>query len=639
MMNESWNDELISAYLDGELTADEQALVEQALATDARLRQMHDDLRALRQSLQTMPRLRLGDDFAQRVLLQAERAQQAELRAAVSEPAPTNPPAVIPHAHDPTHTIAVVPAHPTEPTTWHVMVWGVAGLAAAILCVLLLPQQMSNVAWVGSGDSPKTTLAPANSAPEEKTEARVIDDLDGVTLEMRDARRQTDQQAFSAPAAPPPVQDKPYAAGEQQMLKAAPANRVSESAVQQKENTLAPPAPAMLRKKAGPDREAESLNGTQRFAAPRAMKAADALSVESLQRAAGDQDEVTKRLKDVASAADTQRLVVVRLDVPVSALRERRVDAALANHQIAFADGTNERQLAAKKQEQKRSSALAEARTFGAEPGGKTADLKGDNLAAADGESAKAARDDVDVIYVEADLEQVAQTLRELAELPGFQLTLADHEQVEAVRRRYANSNAAAQGGGRPQPAEPAAVELQAGTVEKVPAAKIAEAKPAATANLPDGAPVAGNLSEANSADNKRGAVASGAAGGGGGLGAGLTDSKLRVDTDRVSDKAKQAEAESGVARRVLLPTFEKELDSWRQEGLSKQAAGAAATSPREGGVAADAVPTPAVIASAVNEPLVESKSAGKVRVLFVIQAVPQAATEVDEAKPAQPEK
>ena len=75
------DEELLSAYLDGEVTAEEQARVERRLAEDAGYRQLHDDLRALRQHLEALPPHRLPADFAQSVLSAAERQMVAPQRA------------------------------------------------------------------------------------------------------------------------------------------------------------------------------------------------------------------------------------------------------------------------------------------------------------------------------------------------------------------------------------------------------------------------------------------------------------------------------------------------------------------------------------------------------------------------------
>jgi hypothetical protein len=65
--------ELFSAYLDGELTAEEQGCVEQVLAASAEARQLLEELRALGSTLQSLPQERLDEDFSSRVLEVAAR--------------------------------------------------------------------------------------------------------------------------------------------------------------------------------------------------------------------------------------------------------------------------------------------------------------------------------------------------------------------------------------------------------------------------------------------------------------------------------------------------------------------------------------------------------------------------------------
>lgn len=73
-MNRPFSDELISAYLDGELTSEEQALVERTLVENVAARRMFEDLRSLRAGLQSLPQNRLDESFSDRVLRAAERA-------------------------------------------------------------------------------------------------------------------------------------------------------------------------------------------------------------------------------------------------------------------------------------------------------------------------------------------------------------------------------------------------------------------------------------------------------------------------------------------------------------------------------------------------------------------------------------
>lgn len=73
-MSHEADQELLSAYLDGELTAAEQARVERLLADDPAYRQLYDELRALRTNFETLPRFTLAKDISSLVLRRAEQA-------------------------------------------------------------------------------------------------------------------------------------------------------------------------------------------------------------------------------------------------------------------------------------------------------------------------------------------------------------------------------------------------------------------------------------------------------------------------------------------------------------------------------------------------------------------------------------
>jgi len=73
MARENANAELLSAYLDGELTAEEQDRVERWLVDDPAARQLLDEFRALSGTLQGLPSHALGEDLSVGVLQRAER--------------------------------------------------------------------------------------------------------------------------------------------------------------------------------------------------------------------------------------------------------------------------------------------------------------------------------------------------------------------------------------------------------------------------------------------------------------------------------------------------------------------------------------------------------------------------------------
>ncbi len=70
---QSSDEELISAYCDGELRGAELARAEELVANRPECRQLLEEYRALRARLQEVPRRKLSGDFADRVLRRAER--------------------------------------------------------------------------------------------------------------------------------------------------------------------------------------------------------------------------------------------------------------------------------------------------------------------------------------------------------------------------------------------------------------------------------------------------------------------------------------------------------------------------------------------------------------------------------------
>ena len=78
------SEELVSAYLDGEVTADEQARVESLLADSPAHRRLYDELRELRDHLQALPEWKAPDRLLAGVLRDLEHSQ-AELELPQAE--------------------------------------------------------------------------------------------------------------------------------------------------------------------------------------------------------------------------------------------------------------------------------------------------------------------------------------------------------------------------------------------------------------------------------------------------------------------------------------------------------------------------------------------------------------------------
>jgi hypothetical protein len=73
--NDEFDDELLSAYIDGELTAAERALVEERLRSDPAAAALVEELRSLSSTIKSLPRETLGRDLRAGVLAEVEQAR------------------------------------------------------------------------------------------------------------------------------------------------------------------------------------------------------------------------------------------------------------------------------------------------------------------------------------------------------------------------------------------------------------------------------------------------------------------------------------------------------------------------------------------------------------------------------------
>ena len=89
-MSESWlvNDELLSAYLDGELSGEDRARIEQMLASSELVRQQLADYQLLSRFVREQPTVELPSQFANKIALSIEQRRGALTSHAVSSLAP-----------------------------------------------------------------------------------------------------------------------------------------------------------------------------------------------------------------------------------------------------------------------------------------------------------------------------------------------------------------------------------------------------------------------------------------------------------------------------------------------------------------------------------------------------------------------
>lgn len=139
------DDELISAYLDGELTGQDLARAEQLLASQPDSRQMLEELTALRASLKSLPQHKLGPDFAESVLRRAEREMLQPGVTGVSAAEAGGP--ALP---DPAATWkAEVPPILSMSRWTRPLIWSALATAAAIAVMMFSPPDAPNKVAMG----------------------------------------------------------------------------------------------------------------------------------------------------------------------------------------------------------------------------------------------------------------------------------------------------------------------------------------------------------------------------------------------------------------------------------------------------------------------------------------------------------
>ena len=122
--------ELLSAYVDGELSGAERAAVEARLASDPAAQRQVEEFRRLSSLIQNLPQPALPADFSAKVLRRAEQARTLS----ASEPV------------RPGFSIG---------RTWRSWAWPGLALAAALLVAVMLPNREAELADRGAATSPR----------------------------------------------------------------------------------------------------------------------------------------------------------------------------------------------------------------------------------------------------------------------------------------------------------------------------------------------------------------------------------------------------------------------------------------------------------------------------------------------------
>ncbi|HEX6963921.1 MAG TPA: zf-HC2 domain-containing protein [Lacipirellula sp.] len=91
-VNDNFNDELLSAYVDGELTADERAAVEERLRADPHVAELVEELRSISSAIKSLPRETLGHDLRASIQAELDETRVDAQRQVIPLSEPLDPP-------------------------------------------------------------------------------------------------------------------------------------------------------------------------------------------------------------------------------------------------------------------------------------------------------------------------------------------------------------------------------------------------------------------------------------------------------------------------------------------------------------------------------------------------------------------
>jgi hypothetical protein len=163
--NDEIDGELLSAYLDNELTPQERAEVDQRLQTDEAARRRLADLQATSEAVRSLPRAKLGRDLRASVLAELDRLDP------VAEPA----------------AVLTMPVRDEQarPTGGRGLMWAVLAAAAALMLIVLRPAD--EPAQDGSvAESTSSGTMTRDGSGKDRPSVRSADEGRG-SLERRDA--------------------------------------------------------------------------------------------------------------------------------------------------------------------------------------------------------------------------------------------------------------------------------------------------------------------------------------------------------------------------------------------------------------------------------------------------------------------
>jgi len=363
-MKDRFNDELISAYLDDELSPEERALVQRQLENSPQHRQMLEELQALQESLQALPQFELPRDLSQSVLRRAERwLLLEESTAAASGPevgAAQADPAGEVSGDDSSRVTLGKDAAPEDRSSdaWRGALWAVTAVVAAVLLMAFLPRPAQQPVAVRDHDEEVAR----RMLPDARIGAPGQLDLDADRLAgdpqknnakkqpalNKLARRELDPRGAAGPREPRhiPGRDEATTRDNKSSGDKASGDKASDDKLADQQTGAAKPQPAQLAGKRG-----------QKTAGQQAAPAGAAPDDRAVLKRLGVKDPTSSFVSAVNGG---ERQFVVHLDVTPEELSRWMSGRRLADHGIVFARPQDEPEgVAGEKQQDKRRLALA----------------------------------------------------------------------------------------------------------------------------------------------------------------------------------------------------------------------------------------------------------------------------------------
>lgn len=185
--HDDFDDELLSAYVDGELTAAERALVEERLRNDPTAAALVDELRSVSNAIKSLPRETLGRDLRAGVLAEVAQAQ-ADL-----------------NSHGPTAQSHATTLPLTPVDRWagirRGLAWSALAIAATVLIAVFQPAELAQDERE-LARAKKRAVEKAQEAEVETLERR-LRGLDGAKEKSSVDKLAEAKDAASAEALPP----------------------------------------------------------------------------------------------------------------------------------------------------------------------------------------------------------------------------------------------------------------------------------------------------------------------------------------------------------------------------------------------------------------------------------------------------